>query len=406
MPPTATTVSLPFAYFRPRKPPTIPPGRYTPAMTEHLLNFSLPELTARIVELGLPKFRAAQIMEWVYEKRAFSFDQMTNLSLADRKMLSEEFSIFTSTVARHLRATDNTEKLLLQWPADDAAKEPALTETVMIPCDDDQCDDFGNTVVQHRRTACLSTQIGCPVQCKFCASGMEGLKAHLTVGQVVEQCLRLTHALPIERRISNIVFMGMGEPLSNFNTTVGAIRTLMAPWAFHISARKITVSTVGLPSQIRRLADLEIPVTLAISLHAPNDELRASIIPWAEKVSIDQLIEAGRYYFEKTGREVTLEYIMLDGINTLPEHARQLANVAKQLRGNINLIYYNEVPELPFKRPSGNTMFAFQAVLRAQHVNAHIRKSRGREIAAACGQLARQEKSLVQVGGLAAEAKS
>ena len=144
-------------------------------------------------------------------------------------------------------------------------------------------------------------------------------------------------------------------------------------------------------------------VTLAISLHAPNDQLRSQIIPWAEKISIDQIVDAGKYYFDKTGREVTLEYIMLDGVNTLPEHARELASIAKKLRANVNLIYYNEVPELPFKRPAGQTMFSFQNILRSAGVNAHVRKSRGRDIAAACGQLARQDKhlghdQLVQIG--------
>jgi 23S rRNA (adenine2503-C2)-methyltransferase len=281
----------------------------------------------------------------------------------------------------------------------------------MIPSDDDQCDDFGNTTVAHRRTACLSTQVGCPVKCAFCASGLEGLKGNLTTGQVLEQVLRLTHNLPADgggRRISNIVFMGMGEPLANYNVTIAAVKALMAPWAFHISARKITVSTVGLPPQMKRFADLEMSVTLAISLHAPNDALRQQIIPWAEKITIDQIVDAGKYYFDKTGREVTLEYIMLDGpgggVNTLPEHARELASIAKRLRANVNLIYYNEVPELPFKRPTGQTMFSFQNILRAANVNVHVRKSRGREIAAACGQLARQDKGhgqdgeLVQIG--------
>ncbi len=152
------------------------------------------------------------------------------------------------------------------------------------------------------------------------------------------------------------------------------------------------MSTVGLPPQIKRLAEMEIPVTLALSLHAPNDELRKEIIPWARKIPLAKIIEAGRYYFEKTGREVTIEYIMLDGVNTGVEQARELGRIAKQLRANVNLIYYNEVPELGFKRPSGATMLAFQAALRAAHVNAHIRKSRGREIAAACGQLARQDR--------------
>ena len=261
----------------------------------------------------------------------------------------------------------------------------------MIPCDDDHADEYGNTIMTSRRTACLSTQVGCPVQCAFCASGLEGLKGNLTTGQVVEEALRLTHNLPMEgpgHRLTNVVFMGMGEPLANFDVTVAAVRVLMAPWAFHISGRKITVSTVGLPPQMKRLADLEIPVTLAISLHAPNDALRKQIIPWANRITIAQLIEAGQYYFEKTGREVTLEYIMLEGVNTLPEHARELAAVARKLRANVNLIYYNEVPELPFKRPTGQTMFAFQNVLRAAGVNVHVREeSRGREIAAACGQL-------------------
>jgi len=173
---------------------------------------------------------------------------------------------------------------------------------------------------------------------------------------------------------------------------VAAVKVLMAPWAFHISGRKITVSTVGLPPQMKRLAEQGLPVTLAISLHAPNDELRKRIIPWAEKITMEQIVEAGQYYFEKTGRELTVEYIMLEGVNTLPEHARQLGAVAKRLRANVNLIYYNEVPELAFKRPSGQTMFAFQNVLRGAGVNVHIRKSRGREIAAACGQLARQDR--------------
>jgi 23S rRNA (adenine2503-C2)-methyltransferase len=353
---------------------------------EHILALTPEELAERLAALGMPKFRVKQIHEWIFQKRVDSFEKMTNLSVADRATLSEKFAIFVGEVVRHLKSPDGTEKILIQWP------DGGTTETVMIPRDDDQADEFGNTTVAHRRTACLSTQVGCPVKCAFCASGMEGLKGNLNVGQVVEQALRLAHLLPAERRISNVVFMGMGEPLANFDTTIAAIKVLMAPWAFHISGRKITLSTVGLPPQMKRFADLQLSVTLAISLHAPNDELRAEIIPWAEKISIAQLLEAGQYYFEKTGREVTFEYIMLDGVNTLPEHARQLAKLAKQLRANVNLIYYNEVPELPFKRPSGNSMFAFQNALRAAGVNAHIRKSRGREIAAACGQLARQDK--------------
>lgn len=362
------------------------------ANKKHLLSLTPEELTAEVVALGMPKFRATQLLEWVYKKRATSFDQMTNIGLAERGKLAAEFDLFTGKIVRHLTATDGTEKVLIQWP-DNAEGPGGLTESVMIPSDDDHADEYGNTTVAHRRTACLSTQVGCPVGCKFCASGMEGLKGNLTVGQVVEEALWLTHALPAERRLTNIVFMGMGEPLANFDVTVAAVKVLMAPWAFGISGRKITVSTVGLPPQMKRLADLELPATLAISLHAPNDELRKQIIPWAKGIAIEKIVEAGKYYFEKTGREVTLEYIMLDGVNTLPEHARELAGIAKSLRANVNLIYYNEVPELEFKRPGGQTVFAFQNVLRAAMVNTHVRKSRGRDIAAACGQLARQDKA-------------
>ncbi|HTV48458.1 MAG TPA: 23S rRNA (adenine(2503)-C(2))-methyltransferase RlmN [Phycisphaerae bacterium] len=353
-----------------------------------ILELDLPALERELTDAGMPRYRAGQVMEWIFKKRVKSFEQMTNLSLADRQMLDDRFTIFTGEIARQVRATDGTEKTLIRWP------DGGLTESVMIPCDDDRADDYGRTVVAKRRTACLSTQVGCPVGCAFCASGLQGFKANLTVGNVVEEALRLAHLLPEDLRLTNVVFMGMGEPLANFDVTVGAVKVLMAPWAFHISGRKITVSTVGLPPQIRRLADVGLPVTLAISLHAPNDELRKQIIPWAKGISIEVLAEAGEYYFQTTGRELTLEYIMLDGVNILPEHARELAAIAKRMRANVNLIYYNEVPDLPFRRPSGQAALAFQNQLRTLGVNVHIRRSRGRDIAAACGQLARQDVQL------------
>jgi 23S rRNA (adenine2503-C2)-methyltransferase len=264
-------------------------------------------------------------------------------------------------------------------PATDSATDTAgQTECVMIPADD-------------RRTACISSQVGCPVGCTFCASGLEGLDTNLTAGQIIEQ-VWLLNQLPQVERIGNVVFMGMGEPLANFDAVTKALTALMADWGFGISGRRITISTVGLPAPIRRLADLELPVTLAISLHAPNDELRKRLIPWAEYVSIDQLLDAGRYYFNRTGREVTLEYILLHKVNDRATHAQQLAKLAKQLRSNVNLIRYNEVEGLPFGRPYTEDVTAFQEILRDAGVNTHIRASRGRDIAAACGQL-RQEQA-------------
>ena len=361
-----------------------------PLAQHSLLALDPQSISQRVAAVGMPAFRGRQIVEWLYQKRKTDFAQMTNLSAGDRAWLTENFRIYSGEQVRHLTATDGTQKLLVRW------RDGGLTETVMIPCDDDDADDFGRTIVKHRRTACLSTQVGCPVGCAFCASGLAGLKRNLAADEIIEQALRLCQMLPAERRLTNVVFMGMGEPLANFDAAVAAIRVLMAPWAFNISARKITVSTVGLPPQIRKLADEGLPVTLAISLHAPNDALRREIIPWARGIGIDELVQAGKYYFDKTGREVTLEYIMLDGVNTLPEHARELAAVSRRLRANVNLIYYNEVPELNFRRPAGATMLAFQNILRQLHVNAHVRKSRGREIAAACGQLARQDRQMTE----------
>ncbi len=362
------------------------------AANRSVLALDLASLQGELAALGMPKYRAGQIMEWIFQKRAVTFETMTNLSRDDRRELAERYTLFTSEVVRHLRSADGTEKILLRWP------DGGLTESVMIPCDDDHADEYGHTVVAQRRTACLSTQVGCPVGCAFCASGLQGLKRNLTSAQVLEQALRLTHLLaPARRRLSNVVFMGMGEPLANFEVTLTAIRILMAPWAFHISGRKITVSTVGLPPQIRRLAEAELPVTLALSLHAPNDELRRQLIPWAKGISIGDLVDAGRYYFDRTGREITLEYIMLEAVNTRPEHARELASLAHQLRSNVNLIYYNQVPGLPFRRPAGPTVLAFQQQLRSLGVNVHVRRSRGRDIAAACGQLARQDPSEAQM---------
>ena len=228
--------------------------------------------------------------------------------------------------------------------------------------------------------------------CRFCASGIGGLDGNLSAGRIVEQVWRLCR-LPDVRRITNVVFMGMGEPLSNLGAVVPAIRTITSLWALGISARKVTVSTVGLPKAIEKLGEqLDLPVTLALSLHAPNDEIRRRLIPWAEYTTIQELLAACQKWFERTGREITLEYTLLKGVNDRPEHAEQLALIAKDLRANINLIRYNEVRGMPFERPSSADVVMFQNILRGRFINTHIRASRGRDIAAACGQL-RHEKA-------------
>lgn len=241
-----------------------------------------------------------------------------------------------------------------------------------------------------RRTACLSTQAGCPVGCVFCASGLHGLQRNLTSGEIVEQLLRLQAALGPEHRMTHVVIMGMGEPLANFDATIEAVYTINEKWGFGLGARHITVSTVGLPDRIRELADHNLQINLAISLHAPTDALRRQLVPWAEHFSIKQIFEAARYYFEITGREITLEYVLLAGVNDHMTQAHQLAKLARTLRCSVNLIPFNPVEGLEYKRPSGEQVYAFQEVLRKAGVRCKVRKSRGAEADAACGQLRRR----------------
>lgn len=361
-----------------------------PASRSRFFDLTQTVLREQVVSWGLPPYRADQMFDWVYRKNVADPAAMTNLSAVDRDKIAHELTFLTSRIAAHHRAGDGTQKLLLDWTAGPTAGQ---SECVMIPVESrsSHAPTPGNTPAnaRARRTACVSSQVGCPVGCRFCASGLGGLEGNLSAGQIVEQVWRLNQLAGDDpgQRITHVVFMGMGEPLANFDAVVQAVGTLCADWGLGLSARRITISTVGLPAQIRRLADWDTPVTLALSLHAPNDELRKQIIPWAQFVSIKQLLEAGRYYFQRSGREITLEYILLGGVNDQAEHARQLAGLAKQLRSNVNLIRYNEVRGLPYQRPATENVHRFQRILHDAGVNVHIRASRGRDIAAACGQL-------------------
>ncbi|MFQ5491093.1 MAG: 23S rRNA (adenine(2503)-C(2))-methyltransferase RlmN [Phycisphaerae bacterium] len=339
------------------------------ASGEWLFGLGPDELKKRLTEQGEKPYRAAQVMEWVYTQGVTSFDQMTNLSKTLRSALGQTMGLYASQVAARAESADGTCKLLLRWPDD------TTSECVLIP--DGQ-----------RRTACISTQVGCPVGCVFCASGLDGLARNLTAAQIVEQAMRVRE-LCAPHRLSNVVFMGLGEPLANYAATVAALRTINADWGLNVAARKITVSTVGLPAQMKRLGQEGLQMTLALSLHAPNDVLRKKLIPWAQNVTIDQLVEAARTYFDLTGREVTLEYILLAGVNDRPEHARELATLSKRMRSNVNLIPYNAVPSLPYQHPSDRDQQRFLKLLSERGVNAHLRRSRGSDIAAACGQLRR-----------------
>lgn len=339
----------------------------------HLLELDPPSLDAWFSEREEPSFRAKQVLQWVYERGVTSFDEMTNLSKSLREKMSQNFRCYASEIIRRGASKDGTVKLLLKWP------DGATSECVMIP-------------TETRRTACISSQVGCPAQCRFCASGLGGLVRNLTTGEIVEQVMRISaEAVAAGGRLTNVVFMGLGEPLANYDAVLRAVRTINAPWGPNIGARKITISTVGLPKMIRRLASEGLQVNLALSLHAPNDALRQELIPWAERIGLEQLVESCRHYFEKTGREITLEYILLHDVNDRPQHASQLASFCRQLRCNVNLIRYNPVEGLPYERPASEAAHAFVEQLRRHGVNAHIRSSRGLDIDAACGQLRRKE---------------
>jgi 23S rRNA (adenine2503-C2)-methyltransferase len=374
--------------------------------TNHIFDHSPETLAGWCEREELPKFRATQILEWVYQKGVADPSLMSNLSKRDRDLLAEKMVFVSGDIVRDQAATDGTRKLLVQWrdyvPGSTAVVEsptsvstslPVIgapvgdptrqTECVMIPTDD-------------RKTACISSQVGCPVGCKFCASGLGGLDHNLSAGRIVEQVWLLRKMMMASPpgapgdfpRITNVVFMGMGEPLSNLAAVVPAIRAICGLWGHGISARKVTISTVGLPKAIERLAEqLDLPVTLALSLHAPTDDIRRQLIPWAEYTTITELLASCQKWFDKTGREITLEYTLLHNVNDQPEHAKELARIAKTLRANINLIRYNEVAGLPFERPRDENVRSFQEFLKSKHLNVHIRASRGRDIAAACGQL-------------------
>ena len=340
----------------------------------HLLGQNEEQLRAWLAERKQPAYRAKQILQWLYAHRARQFEEMSNLSKALRADLAEACRIHALTIDQERVSEDGTRKLLLR------GDDQALVETVWIPSGE-------------RHTVCISSQVGCPVGCRFCASGTEGLERNLTTGEIVEQAVRIRDLVQQQHgpqaRLTNIVMMGMGEPLANYRNMIAALRILNADWGLHIGARKITVSTVGLPKQIRMLASEELQLNLALSLHAVRDDLRAELIPWGRGVSIAELIAACRDYFKATGREITLEYVLLDRVNMSREDARELARIARDLRANVNLLRYNPVSGLPYDRPSSKDSFAFQKQLREQGVNAHIRTSRGRDVAAACGQLRR-----------------
>jgi 23S rRNA (adenine2503-C2)-methyltransferase len=331
-------------------------------------------LTAWLAARGQPPMRAKQLRRWLIAGRAESFDAMTDLPRDLRAELAAEWSPFGTQIERHLRSADGTQKLLLRL------HDGRLIECVMIPEAD-------------RRTACISTQVGCGMGCVFCASGLDGVARNLSAGELLEQLIRLRNVLPADVRLTHVVVMGMGEPLANLDNLLAALAVAGRKDGLDLGQRHVTISTVGLPAKIRRLAELGKQYHLAVSLHAPTDELRDRIVPTNTKTGLTEILAAADGFFDKTGRQVTYEYALLGGLNDGPAEAGQLANLLRGRHAHVNLIPFNDVPGLPFRGPTAEARQSFVDTLRRAGISVKVRKRRGADIDAACGQLRRAVES-------------
>ncbi|MCC6492991.1 MAG: 23S rRNA (adenine(2503)-C(2))-methyltransferase RlmN [Pirellulales bacterium] len=350
-----------------------------PELKPHLLDALDQSLAAWAAERGVPAYRVGQVRKWLFEKRAADWSLMTDLPQALRADLAERFQLWSTTIARHTRADDGTEKLLLNLA------DGGQIECVLLRDAD-------------RRTICISTQVGCGMGCVFCASGLDGVERNLATGEIVEQMLQLQRLLAAGERLSHIVVMGMGEPLANLDRLLAALQHAHRADGLGISARRITISTVGLPPAIDRLAQYDQHYRLAISLHAPNDELRDRLVPVNKNIGIDAIIAAADRYFEVSGRRLTFEYVLLGEVNDAPEHARQLGRLLAGREALVNVIPYNPVAGLPYRTPSAERRQAFRAILEAAGVRVKFRHRKGDRIDAACGQLRRSAATgLVQI---------
>jgi 23S rRNA (adenine2503-C2)-methyltransferase len=338
----------------------------------------LDELSARLVELGQKPYRAKQIADWLYNKRVTSYDEMTDLPQALRAQLAGEFDLMKPEVVRVLGSKDTTQKFLFRL------RDGNLIESVLIPASPALYGERSD-----RRTICVSSQVGCAYGCKFCASGLEGWTRNLEAGEIVQQLIAVEAATG--ERIDNVVFMGMGEPLANFKNLVRAIQIINAPWGLEIGARHITVSTSGLAPQIRQLASEPTQFRLALSLHGGTDEVRNQIMPVNRKYPLEVLLEACDYYVAQKKR-LMFEYILIADVNDTDEQAHALAAHARRLSAKVNLIPYNTVEGLEWSRPSRARQERFHAILREHGVTSTLRREKGHDIAAACGQLRLQVK--------------
>ncbi|MDF2842225.1 MAG: rlmN [Herbinix sp.] len=330
-------------------------------------SLNIEELTSELKEMGLPVFRAKQIYEWLHIKLVTSFEEMTNLSKDLRQKLQEHFWIAALSVVDSLHsASDGTIKYLFRL------RDDRVIESVLMK-------------YHHGNSVCISSQVGCRMGCKFCASTIGGKERDLTASEMLDQIYRI-QALTGER-VSNIVVMGTGEPLDNYKQLVKFLKIITDAGGLNISARNITVSTCGIPDKIRAFGDEGLQVTLALSLHAPNNEIRKTMMPVAVKYELSEVLDAFRSYYDKTGRRLTFEYSLVDGVNDEEEHAVELSKLVKGLNCHINLIPVNPIKERDYRKSENKKIQKFKNILEKNRINVTIRREMGADIDAACGQL-------------------
>ena len=329
------------------------------------------ELEAQFVEHSQPKFRVEQIYQWMHVKLAAGFEEMTNLPKDLRKFLEEKYE-YTSLHMERVQESqlDGTKKFLF------ALKDGNLVESVFMR-------------YKHGNSVCISSQVGCKMGCRFCASTLDGWERNLTASEMLDQIYCISRITG--ERVSNVVVMGTGEPLDNYDNLIRFIRLLTDENGLHISQRNITVSTCGLVPMMKKLADEKLQITLALSLHATTDEKRKQLMPIAEKYSLSELIPACAYYFEKTGRRISFEYSLVDGVNDTEEDAKQLITIATPLNCHINLIPVNPIKERDYVRSRRDKIEAFKNRLEKNRINVTIRREMGQDIDGACGQLRRRQ---------------
>lgn len=339
-------------------------------------SLTLEELKEEMEKLGEKSFRAEQIFQWMHEKLAESFEEMTNLPLSLRQKLSDNFQYTAAKLVNMQEsAIDGTRKYLFEFG------DGSLVESVWMK-------------YKHGNSVCISSQVGCRMGCTFCASTLDGLERSLLPSEMLEQIYAITRHTG--ERVSNVVVMGTGEPLDNFDNLIRFLSLLTDEKGLHISQRNVTVSTCGLVPKMRELAERQLQITLALSLHASNDEKRQKLMPIANSYSISELMEACAYYFERTGRRITFEYSLVGGVNDSKEDAQELSGLIRELNCHVNLIPVNPIKERSYVQSEKNAIQAFKNKLEKNGINVTIRREMGRDIDGACGQLRRRQKALQQ----------